>query len=296
MSGRGAPLLALVLLLAVGCGGGEAPVADLAARPTEVLLAYPEFRDVEVRFVPRVPLAELGERPSVFVHLLELPGSVVRTFDYPVPATWQVAEPAVDAVRLHQSALAPPLPEGEYQLTVGLYDAATGVRFPLAGGRGEADENEYVVATVRVPASAGPLPRFEYSPEWLETEGSPDRQIVATRWLGAAAGSVRVSQLAAGGVLHAQLYVPPGPEPGAHFAVVPDERGPVAVLRSTCSPEELVLSGAGRHWLEWRVPEGAEVCDLDFGVNFLFVGGRGEQRRSVRLEVLAWQPPSAAGR
>ncbi|MCL4839732.1 MAG: hypothetical protein KJ058_17415, partial [Thermoanaerobaculia bacterium] len=125
---------------------------------------------------------------------------------------------------------------------------------------------------------------------------SPDRQIVATRWLGAAAGSVRVSQLAAGGVLHAQLYVPPGPEPGAHFAVVPDERGPVAVLRSTCSPEELVLSGAGRHWLEWRVPEGAEVCDLDFGVNFLFVGGRGEQRRSVRLEVLAWQPPSAAGR
>jgi hypothetical protein len=293
MKGRGAVLLSL-LLLAAGCGGGEAPVADLAAAPAEVLLAYPEFRDVEIRFVPRVPLAELGERPSVFVHLIDLPGSVVRTFDYPVSASWKVGEPVVDMVRLHQSALAPPLPEGEYLLTVGLYDAASGARFPLGGGRGEVDEREYVVATLRVPGTAGPLPRFEYSPEWRETEGSPDRQIVATRWLGAAGGSVRVSQLAAGGSLHAQLYVPPGPEPGAHFAVVPDERGPVVALGSTCSPEELVLSGAGRHWLEWRVPEGADACGLDFRVNFLFVGGRGEKHRSVRLEVLAWQPPSAA--
>jgi len=297
MRWRGAALPSLLfLLLAAGCGEGEAPVADLAAAPAEVLLSYPEFRDVEIRLVPRVPLAELGERPSVFVHLLDLPGSVVRTFDYPVPASWKVGEPVVDRVRLHQSALAPPLPEGEYQLTVGVYDAASGVRFPLSGGRSEADEREYAVATLRVPGAAGPLPRFEYSPEWLEGEKSPDRQIVATRWLGAAAGSVRVSQLAAGGILHAQLYVPPGPEPGAHFAVVPDERGPVVVLRSTCAPEELVLSGAGRHWLEWRVPDGAESCGLDFDLNFLFVGGRGEQHRSVRLEVLAWQPPSAAAR
>ena len=288
---RPGALLLLAAALAAGCGGGEPPVAEVRAEPAELALAFPEYRDVELRFVPKVPLAELGQRPSVFVHLLDLPGSVVRTFDYPVPPGWEVGVPGRDVVRLHQSALAPALPAGEYQLTVGIYDTESGERFALSGGRGEADEREYVVARVSVPETTGPLPRFEYSPEWRETVGSPDRQILATRWLGAESGSLRVSQLTPGALLHAQLYVPPGPEPGAHFAVVPDERGPVVALRSSCSPEELVLSGAGRHWLEWQVPEGAAACDLDLDVNFLFVGGRGEQRRSVRLEVLAWQPP-----
>ena len=291
MRRRSLVLLLAAVALVAGCRRGEPPVAEVRVTPATLTLPYPELRELELELVPRVEREALGEQPVVFVHLLDEPGSVVRTFDYPLPADWRPGEPRRDWVRLLQSALAPPLPEGDYELTVGLYDAASGARFPLAGGHREVDRYEYAVARVEVPASPGPLPYCEYSPEWREVEGSPDRQILTSRWLGAQSGRLRVAQLAAGGFVYAQLYVPPGPEPGGRFVVLPGEHGPVVTLRSTCGPEELVISGAGRQWLEWQVPAGLTSCDFDLEANLLFAGERGEQRRSVRLELLAWQPP-----
>ena len=68
--------------------------------------------------------------PKVFVHLLDSGGSIARTFDHPLPGEWISGREEEYSIALYQSALAPPLNDGTYRLTVGLYDDS-GMRWPL---------------------------------------------------------------------------------------------------------------------------------------------------------------------
>ncbi len=74
---------------------------------------------------------------NVFVHLLNAQGETVTQRDgQPVlwqrpTSTWQPGEEIVDRYGL---LLAPDLPVGQYTISVGLYDPATGVRLPISAG------------------------------------------------------------------------------------------------------------------------------------------------------------------
>lgn len=282
---------ACLLAAAAGCRSQAPPVAELAVSPASLELAYSEFADVELIFKPSVAREDLGVAPTVFVHLLDGPGNVLRTFDHPLPAAWKPGETLRYPLRLLQSALGEPLPEGNYTLSLGVYDADDRRRFALATRGEEIDRQEYAVAAVRVPAPTGSLPRFEFSSAWLPAQAGADQQLVASRWLGEVEGALRVTGLAPGSRLHLVLRVPGGTDPGMHYERLPDAQGPVLQMRSNCSPEELVLTGVGPHGVELEVPAsgGDGTCDLRLAANFLLAGERAAVRYSVRLEALAWQ-------
>lgn len=204
-----ATLAVLVGLLA--CGPGGRPVADLTSDRSQIDLAYPETVDFELTLTPRAARPTAGNL-LLFVHLLDEPGSVVRTFDLPLDRPWSAGEAQRLRVRLHQSALAEPLPPGDYLLTAGLYAPGadtTGERFTLNAGH-EVARQEYRLATVRVPAPSAELPRFRFSDRWLPAEPGTDRQVLARRWLagGGAPGELEIGPLAGPGALWIRLEIP----------------------------------------------------------------------------------------
>lgn len=279
------------LCLAVACRRQESPIAELTVTPASLTLAYPEFRDLELTFKPKADRAALGRSPTVFVHLLGRPGDVLRTFDHPLPDGWKPGETLRYPLRLVQSAVGEALPAGEYTLSLGVYDADDRRRFALSTQGKEIDRHEYAVAAVRVPEPTGAIPRFEFSSTWLPTQAGSDQQIVASRWLGDADGSLRVTGLAVGSRLHLVLRLPSGSEPGLRFERLPDAQGPALSIHSDCSPEELVLTGPGAHAVELTVPPGAAVCEIGLHANFVLASERAAVRYAVLLESLAWQSP-----
>lgn len=281
------------LVSAAACRRQDPPVAELAVTPASLTLAYPEFRDLELVFKPKAEREALGRSPTVFVHLLSAPGDVLRTFDHPLPDGWKPGETLRYPLRLVQSAIGEALPAGEYTLSLGVYDADDRRRFALSTQGKEIDRHEYAVASVRVPEATGAIPRFEFSSTWLPTQAGSDQQIVASRWLGDAEGSLRVTGLTVGSRLHLMLRLPSGSEPGLRFERLPDAQGPALAIRSNCSPEELVLTGPGVHAVELVVPPGVAdgACEIGLHANFVLASERAAVRYAVLLESLAWQSP-----
>ena len=140
------PLLALALLAALlsACGGAGEPVARVSLAAGEIVLPHGVMVPTELRIEPLRELGE-GKRALVFAHLLDAEGTVVRTFDHPVPSAWRVGETIVDQVPLAQPVLGPALPRGDYRLTLGLYDGGD-ERWPLAGLGEEVARLEYLAA------------------------------------------------------------------------------------------------------------------------------------------------------
>ncbi|MGH7336226.1 MAG: hypothetical protein ACREI7_01490, partial [Myxococcota bacterium] len=153
--------LGAALLAAGGCQPARSPIARLEVAPAELELAWPRFVELEVELEPIAPLPPGVDRPILFVHLLDEPGSVVRTFDHELPGEWKTGSRVRYEHRIYQSALASPLPAGRYLLSVGLYDPEVG-RFALESAGLEIAKLEYQVATVDVPATVagGPEARF----------------------------------------------------------------------------------------------------------------------------------------
>src|SRR5262249_10180534 len=151
---------------------------------------YGEIRDLRLEWTPRAPLTKLHGKPKVFLHLLERPGRVKRTFDHPLPESWVPGRPQKYEVPLYQSALGPALPAGKYTLSLGLYDDSGGYRWPLDAGP-DIGTREYSVATVLVPPGEAGKPRFDFSGGWEPPVSGQDQQILARRWL-AGDGTIRV--------------------------------------------------------------------------------------------------------
>ncbi|HEX6865368.1 MAG TPA: hypothetical protein VF414_21245, partial [Thermoanaerobaculia bacterium] len=115
-------LLLLVLALGgvLGCGEDAPPVATLEVSPKSVRLPFPELHTIHLSWQPTAPLEGFTGSPTVFVHLLDDNGKVVRTFDHTFPERWREGSTVGYDLKLYQSSLAPALNPGRYRLTIGL--------------------------------------------------------------------------------------------------------------------------------------------------------------------------------
>lgn len=280
---------------AVGCGASRTPVGDLTTSPAALVLAWPEFVEVRIRLRAERPLPEGEKRPIVFLHLLDEPGSVLRTFDHGLPGEWVAGQEHDYTMRVLLSALAEPLPAGEYLLSIGLYTPDHG-RFALRTEAEEVAKLEYLVARVTVPATETTAPRARFSENWLPPEAGADRQILARRSLAAGApGTVQIGPLGGPGTLFVRAEIPEETRDRARVELAAGESQPKLRLASSCGGEQVEVSGAGGFDLDFAVPAATPTCELVFAPNFQLHWRNRAEATSARLAVLAWRPgPSGA--
>jgi hypothetical protein len=279
-------------MLAFACRPGPSPVGEIVARPAELALAWPRFAELELELRPIVALPAGAERPIVFLHLLDEPGSVLRTFDHPLPAAWTPGQPIVERVSLFQSALTDPLPAGRYILSAGLYDPRTG-RFALKTAAREVAKREYAVATLVVPPPGANDPTVRFSESWLPPEAGSDRQIlVSRRLLGDAPGTLQFGPLAAPGVIHLGLLIPGDTASGARLEVLEGGSQPKVRIVSSCGGEQAEVAGHGRFDVDIAVPAAPApvTCEISIDPNFRWTTSLHAEATSVRLEELDWSP------
>jgi hypothetical protein len=126
-----------------GCAFDEAPL-----RPAEVLHVSLSWRSIE----------RVDADYTVFVHLIDADERVWAQHDgQPAggsrpTSSWEPGEEIPDN---HGLALPPDIPEGEYQIGVGLYDAATGQRLAVLTEREGAVEDRVLVGPVVVTSEGG---------------------------------------------------------------------------------------------------------------------------------------------
>ena len=290
---------ALVLVVALGsaCGTAEPPVGELEVRLPQTELPYPWAVPLGLTWRPTAPLSGIVGQPLVFVHLLEQPGDVVRTFDHPLPKGWQPGDTIEYELELYQSALGPALPPGDYLLSVGLYDTE-GMRWSLIVGGEEVDRQEYLIGTITVPADSAGAPMFKFSNSWMPVEGGADVQVLARRWLGAE-GDIVLEEVERPGRVWMVLNLP-ALQPGAQRLVLDEGADePAVIVASSCGGVEASASGQGLHEFEVPVeaPEDGELpeeCRISIRPNFRHVTLATLQETSVSLENLSWRedPPA----
>ena len=208
------------------------PVASVQMKPSSMVLDHGECRSVSLRFQMLRPLEKKRGNAIVFVHLLDRPHSVVRTFDHPFPGPWIPGRSADDHLDLCLSALPPPLRPGRYIVAVGIYESEWGYRWPLATAGLQVAPREYTVGFVTVSQSSGSS-RFRLLGDWNPPEPTGDALVVTRR---SASGPVRIRVL---GLNRVRLRV---------VFRVRDPSAPALVVRSTCESEPRLV-GAGSHLL-----------------------------------------------
>lgn len=275
------------------CASPPDPVAAVSVSPDHLTLLYSEVRSVDLEFEILAPI-EAERQPRVFVHVYEEAGSVLRTFDHPFPGDWRAGSRVHHVLRVHQSALGPPLRAGRYFLSVGLYDV-NGRRWPLRVDGREVDGMEYQVAEIVVSEPTG-LPMFRFSEAWKPIEAGLDRQILGRRWL-VDRGSIWVTEAAEVDSVWMLLQLP-APEAGvSRLTLEPGAQEPGLLITTPCGGAEVALTGAGRHEVELplRGSEAGESgeCEIVLRPNFHLLENGQAERRAVLLEVLAWSTPEA---
>ncbi len=286
-SHRNCFLIALAALLIAGCEEAPQPVGGIAVEPTQIALPASSYTPLEITVTPSTAL-DAGADPHVMVHLLDASGTVVRTFDHPLPVEWTPGTTESYPIDLYQSALAPPLDAGAYRLTVGLYDPAAG-RWALTAAGEEVATSEYAVATVDAAPRPEAGPRFFFSPTWQATEAGTDVQILGRRWL-RGDGSIRVDRLESAGTLKVVARIPK-PNPELEDLVLSEGfDGVVLEATTTCSDQSWTFTGQGRHVLEVSVGAGAGECEIAFVPRYQIVNRLNLDGRALVVDLLAWQP------
>ena len=271
-------LASAAVLFQTGCDPGRRPIGGFEA-VVPATLSYPGHQDLELRFQPTAfPLT--GGCPTVFLHLQDASGRVVRTFDHR-PPRWMPGEDLRYRVKLFQSALGPALEAGDYQLVAGLYDPSTGRRSRLRSSHPETGSGRYRLGTIRVgePVAAGV--HIVYSSGWHDPEPGSDAQVLVRRWF-AGSASLEVTAGAEPGVLWLQMAVPR--PAGVDLVLDAGEDEPRVVASVSCADDPPSWT-AGRHQLEIELAAGA-TCEIGFRANFVQSSGGGPQ--SAALEALAW--------
>jgi hypothetical protein len=284
--------LACGLLLAVavsGCGGKMEPVARMTVASPTVTLTYPGLAHLDTTWEATAPLEKLGAPPVVFVHLLDAAGKVDRTFDHPFPEAWRAGAPMTDRIPLWQSAMAPPMAPGRYQLSLGVWDPASRRRWPLAVDGVEVDDDEYIAATVEVLPAASSGPAVVFGDGWLPVEPTGDRQTFARRWL-IDRGRLEFTGLA--GPIAVGLRLASPAADGEDRRLVLDEGATAAdlVISSFCAADILHFEPVGRAdlVLTLRPAAGATSCAVDLVPNLVFPDVGTFARRVVKLDLLTW--------
>lgn len=276
--------------LAAGCGGGDTPVARVEVQPREVRLPFSQAQPLKLTWTPS---AALDEQPTVFVHLLDGEGQVVRTFDHAFPERWREGTPVSYDVKLYQSTLAPPLPAGKYRLSLGLY-GKDGDRWALDGLGEPIARNEYVAAQVEVPSQT-PHMRFLFSPTWLPVEPGGDRQVLARRWM-ADRATIRLTNQRAPGTVWMMVHIPETNAPDYKLVLDQGAGSPSVLVAGNCGGSESNISGPGLHEVELALdppPQGG-FCRILMSSNFILeptpAAGPAGRKRSVSVDNLAWIP------
>lgn len=279
----------LALALLGGCGASDAPIGRLEPGPVPEALGFPDWSPLDLRWELGDTLPGDGAGATVFVHLLDSEGHVVRTFDHPFPAAWGPGIEAEEAIDLYQSALGPPLPEGPYALTAGLV-SADGTRLPLDVDGEDRGRYEYVLGSVE--AVAPTRERFRFEGGWQEVEAGADRQVLARRWLTDEA-ELLVEEPDAGATVLLWIEVPGSSTMGGEPELVEGEGVPELRVNSDCSDETTAVSGAGRHRVEVELgPTGGTSCTVVLDPNFAFEDpARPGVRLSVRVDAVAYRRP-----
>jgi hypothetical protein len=279
-------------LVAGACARRSAPVGQLSVETTELTLAWPQYRSFDVDLVPSSPLPESSEKAWLFLHLLDEPGSVQRTFDQPLPAGWRPGEPIHYSARLYQSALSEPLAPGTYLLSTGIFVPGRG-RFPLESSGKEVSRAEYQVAAVRVPPVEKNGPQARFSDNWMPPEAGSDRQILVRRSLRAGSpGKVQFGPLQGPGSILLGVVLPAPQAGGARVELADGASQPRFRVSSSCGGEQAEVSGSGRFDIELRVAsaEAPVVCELTLEPNFRVISSDTPEATSVVIELLAWKP------
>ncbi len=286
----------LPLVVLAGCRGAGEPVAELAVSPAELELQLGTHVELALRIMPLADLSP-GVVPRVFLHLIDEPGSVLRTFDHDLPVPFRSGQEIAYKVRIYQSAVAEPLAPGLYTLTAGLHDGSGG-RFRLRAATPKTTEIaklEYAVAAVRVPEPSPEQRAVRFSPEWLPVEPGRDRQIVARRPLaGAGPGTFQIGPLQGPGEILLRLGLPvPGTGRIERLSAEPTSK---IRLHSSCGDFEAELPGepgADGSGAEILIPvpatSGPVQCDVRIEPNFVLRTGDQAEARSINIELLAWR-------
>lgn len=285
-------VLGAVSALTWSCEAAPAPVGSVSIEPAELALPYPGFVNLTVAWDMTEALAGESDDAMVFLHLLDSEGAVERTFDHPLPFDWQVGASRTYDVMLYQSALAPPLEAGTYQLTLGLY-GRDGERWTLAGGAPEVADREYQVGQIDTAGTATQVPMFYFSPSWLPLEAGTDVQILGRRWL-TDEGSIRIAEIPAAGAVWLSLRLSEPRESVEELSMIETGGVPGFSLASTCGGDEQVASGYGLHQFLVPVTGGGDgalpaECEITIRPNFQIVEVNTLTRRSVGLEILSWR-------
>ena len=263
--------LVLALVFAAGCAKDETPAVRLTGPSSPVRLAYPESVALTLEWTPLELLKREGLHPTVFVHLIDRPNHVLRTFDHDLPGPWMVGVTRRDEFDLYLSALGPPLAPGSYTLTAGLYDPALGYRWRLSTEGGDiTGHREYKVASVQVPPGRSGDFRFRLVGNWSEVEPGTDRQVLERRWL-SGPGSLWIEPSSSSRTIRIEMRV--AGEPGAR-----------AGIAATCAVSAHELP-AGARWIE-AVPVPGQPCEIRLE-NLQAPSSPG---RWLGLEALAWRP------
>lgn len=285
-------------LMVGGCADQPEPVGRLGTNAGEILLSYPGVAEVELNWEMRGELEGLEGSPTVFLHLLDSNQDILRTFDHELPGPWEPGKEKSYSVTIHQSALAPPLDDGTYSLTAGLYDRS-GHRWPLESAGPELADFEYEVVKIVVREAASQIPQFFFSSAWLGVEGGTDLQILGRRWL-TGDGVIRLGGLSEAGSLRVTLGIPEG---GGPLEAPVLEEGAVeqtVSVTTSCGDAAVEVSGPGSHTLVLPValPDAdaeAADCEVRFSANYYLQSSEGDERRTLALEGLSWSGAAAPG-
>ncbi|MCZ6506922.1 MAG: hypothetical protein O7A04_02575 [Acidobacteria bacterium] len=284
-------LAALALLtLAVACEEPKTPVGALSVDPTQIDLAFPHYQALTVKIDMQADL-DPGASPLMMVHVLDLSGVVVRTFDHALPQAWVPGENQEYTIELYQSAMAPPLDPGSYQLTMGLFDPELG-RWALTTGAEEVQDQEYAVANVEASQGSDSAPRFFFSPSWMATEAGTDVQVLGRRWL-RSEGAIRLANIRAAGTVRLDLRIQT-PDDQLEDLVLSEGFDDVQLdVATTCGEQTWSFTGLGTHAVEVAVAPDSEAgdgCEIQLTPHYRIVTRRNLNTRSLALDLLAWRP------
>jgi hypothetical protein len=286
------PLIAIAALGPAACGKpAQPPVARVEVAPREVQLPFSQVQTVHLTWTPSAAIGD--EKPTVFVHLLDSGKKVERTFDHSFPERWREGAPASYDLKLYQSAMAPPLRPGKYQVTLGLYGKG-GKRWPLAGLGEATGRDEYDAFVIQVPNS-DPRPRFAFTPNWMDAETGGDRQVLARRWM-VDRGSIRLVDQHAPGTVWMVLQIPSADLSDYRMVLGEGASTPSVTIHGNCGCPETSITGPGLHEVELNLdaPPPEDFCHLLLSANYslepLSPVGR---KRSASLENIAWIPGGA---
>jgi hypothetical protein len=286
------PLAVLAAVTVLGCGRDEPAVARLTVEPQELQLPFPELKTIHFSWEP---ISSLKVEPTVFVHLIDESGELMRTFDHPYKGRFAPGTPVEYDVHLYQTALAAPLPPGEYRLTVGLYMPG-GERWPIETAGEPFKRKEYAVARVHVPpVDQKQTPRLAFTNTWLPLEEGGDRQSPVRRWMQGKNGALRVSPVRSPGSFWLALRIPAGDAPGEKLVLDGSGNPPAVVVTGSCGAVETGISGPGTHLVEIPIenPPGNGQCTIRLRPNYHLLVAGSPFQRTVSMENAAWVPAAA---